>query len=166
MSTFTQFNRFNSVGNARNIKPLERDSIARIAPAVFADTAAKTVSQRYEFISTHRIFDILDEHGYLPVKAQQSQGGLHAKHMVAFQHRNTLEGQNVVGGVLERINLYNSHNAKSAYILQAGMFRLTCLNGATVSIGQNGKVSIRHSGRDVIDNVANGLAEECWLQME
>jgi len=59
-----------------------------------------------------------------------------------------------VGDLAPEIILTNAHDARAAYILMAGFFRLACLNGLVVSEGEFGAIHIKHIGyeeNDVID---------------
>lgn len=143
----------------RETRFLSRDQVQQLAPAVFAEAPSETVSDRYAFISTKQIFDILESEGYLPVLARSGRGeATHARHLVSFQHRDAAAMMRV-GDTISRLNLFNSHDGKSAYQMLAGMWRLVCSNGLVVSDGNSGKVSVRHSGRDVHGAVIEAITK-------
>ena len=45
--------------------------------------------------------------------------------------------------------LTNSFDGSSAYKLNAGLYRVACLNGLVIPTGELGGVSVRHSGDDI-----------------
>jgi hypothetical protein len=136
---------------------MNRDTLARLVPAAFAEHPIENVSKRYTFIPTATVVDLLAREGWLPVMASQArvnklerQG--FQRHMIRFQHQDT-KLTRVCDSAAE-IVLVNSHDKSTAYQIHAGLFRLVCSNGLVVPDSIFSKVSIRHMGfeqKDVIE---------------
>ena len=78
------------------------------------------------------------------------------RHALRFRRPGT---DLVVGDVFPEIVLVNSHDRGSAYQMHAGLFRLACLNGLVVDDATFGRLSIRHQGKGIIDDVRRGADE-------
>ena len=136
---------------------LSMDSLARKAPAIFAEAPRTGLSERYSFLKTSDVVEALSTAGWNPVFAAQgrardiTKAGVQ-RHVVRFRHSGATALQ--AGGLFPELVLLNCHDGTSAYQLHAGIFRLVCGNGLIVSDGTFGKISIRHSGvtkNEVID---------------
>jgi len=142
------------IGDGRSFIPLESLNTLH---AITATQEAPTVSDRYNFFSTMGIVDALATQKWLPVLAQEQRANLSAregyqKHMIRFRQPGSVLSQ--VGDLAPEIILTNSHDARAAYVLMVGFFRLACLNGLIVSEGEFGAIHIRHLGyeeQDVIE---------------
>lgn len=134
---------------------LDNETLSRVAPSVFATAASDKMSDRYSFIPTIQVVDVLRSQGWEPTAAMQSRarsgsGAIEAKHIVRF--RNTNEKQvprtelRQVGDVSHtELVLVNSHDGSSAFQLMGGVFRLVCSNGAIVG-DEYARHTIRHTG--------------------
>lgn len=139
--------------------PMPIEDLRRQAPAVFASGAHEKVGRRYTFIPTGRVVSGLMDAGFLPVAARQTRarrGSVeHARHLVRFRRRfETVALRDSVPEIV----LLNSHDGTSAYQLRAGLFRLICLNGLMVSIGEIGRVHVAHRG-NVVDDVVSAAVQ-------
>ena len=63
-----------------------------------------------------------------------------------------------LGEGVPEVVLLNSHDGSSAYQLRAGLFRLVCLNGLLVSVGEIARVRVSHRG-NVVDDVVSGALQ-------
>jgi hypothetical protein len=152
----------------RNDQALSNDQIMRIAPSVFASEPWQGMSTRYAFIPTIQIVDKMREEGFQPFAVSQSQSRVagkqdYAKHMIRF--RDVREGDapatRTLGTIYPELILTNSHDGGSAYKLDAGLFRLVCLNGMVVSQGDVSQINVRHSGSvDGIIEATYSIVEE------
>ena len=140
---------------------LSYDQIAQFAPTVFADVAHSSRSERFQVIPTHQLLAGLAKEGFMPVKVQV--GGSRdvekraiTKHLIRFRRQDDLSGAPKVGDSHPEVILMNAHDGTSSYQLHAGLFRLVCLNGLTVSDASFGQVKVGHSGRSVLDKVIEG----------
>ena len=138
------------------ITELTQQAIYFCAPSVFAETPSANTSDRYSFLSTREVLSNLSSHGYAVVDVKQSRGAdqFHTRHAVTLAHRDHLQTYHT-NEVYPRIVLINSHDGKTAYKMRAGLFRLICLNGMTVSEGFVPSVNIRHTGH-ALDEVLAG----------
>jgi hypothetical protein len=116
--------------------------------SVNAQHAAEDVSGKYHFVSTSRILDTLAERGWVPVSGYEKRANKDKyrgfqKHMIRLRKESR---SMQVGDALVELILVNAHNRDSAVYLGAGVHRLTCSNGAHVSIGKESNHRIRHVG--------------------
>lgn len=129
---------------------LTDDQIRRSAPSVFASSPWHDRSERYRFVPTIEVVDLLRGEGFQPVQASQSRSRIEGKgeftrHMLRFRHRDHL-GPAVVGEQVSEVVLVNSHDGTSAYQLHAGIFRFVCTNGMVVASSDAGSISVHHKG--------------------
>lgn len=154
-------NMMNSYNSKRNSQPLTEDQMRQYAPSIFANEAHDSRSARYTYIPTIDVVRGLVKEGFHPVSVRQS--GTRdvtrtdfTKHMIRFRR----DGQQyaAVGDTLPEVVLVNSHDGTSSYQLDAGLFRLVCLNGMVVNSGTIAKVKVPHKG-DVLGQVIEGAFE-------
>ena len=142
-------------------RPLTEDEMARYAPSIFQTEAHESRSLRFQPIPTIEIVRRMAGEGFLPFHAAQSRARDvtkrdFTKHMIRFRKmdRNDL----IVGDNILEVVLVNGNDGSSAYKLDAGIFRIACLNGMVVKSKDYGAVKVRHSG-DVIGKVIEGTYE-------
>jgi hypothetical protein len=143
---------------ARNARPLTEDEIRRFAPSIFAEDKHESRSEKYTYIPTIHVLRALSREGFLPVHVRQSRTRDESrqdftKHMVRFRREG--EDYTAVGDTRPEIVLVNSHDGTSSYHLDAGLFRLVCLNGLVVDAGSISTFRVPHKG-DVIGQVIEG----------
>ncbi len=122
--------------------------ISRVA-SIMQDHAKNTVSDKYTFIPTTRVVDVLAQKGWYPAIAHEAWAKLEnrgfQKHMVRFRQ----EGANsvvAIDRVIPEIVVTNSHGGASSFQLMAGLFRFICLNGMVVADSTFAKHTIKHLG--------------------
>lgn len=134
-------------------EPLTNDHLAKYAPSIFATQPWHEMSPRYTFIPTIDIVAKMRSEGFLPYSAVQSRTRTEGKqeftrHMIRF--RDTRRGDapaiRHLGEISPELVLTNAHDGASAFMLDAGLFRLVCLNGLVVSQGEFSQIKARHSG--------------------
>lgn len=152
---------------------LSNAQIAKLAPSVFATQPYEAMTERYKFVPTNHVIDLMRENGFQPVRVQQSRCRIagkeeFTKHMIRFRHedhhKQAIEAINAVSTHLHdvRMNdktlpeipeivLVNSHDGSSGYELSAGLFRQVCANGLVISCGDIDSIKIRHSGKSIDD---------------
>jgi len=155
---------------------LTRDAMFKAAPSIFATAPFADVSDKYTFIPTIDIIDIIEQQGFLPVRVQQSVARTpgksdFTKHMIRFRRESDLTDTppRIVNGnahyfyaegeqrpEIPEIVLVNSHDRSSGFQLSAALFRQICSNGAVVKSGTIGDISVRHSGH-IEDDVLEGV---------
>jgi len=138
--------------------PMSNDELRNNAPAIFANEPFGEVSNRYKFIPTIQVVDILRDQGWNPVQAftnrtrfnkngENPRDGFQ-KHSIRFAHQDNLV---IAGDSRPEILLTNSHDAKAAYQLHAAIFRMICSNGMVIADSTFEKIAIRHQGFDESD---------------
>jgi len=125
--------------------------LRQYAPAAFAEAPeAERVSDRYSFLPTTDILEILQDEGWTAWKAQQVRARTwskdHAKHIIRLRHEDLDMNSFGVGDSFPEMLLINAHNGLGGYILQGGLFRMVCSNGMVISESDFGKIHIRHIG--------------------
>lgn len=140
---------------------LSFDQIAHFAPTVFASDRHSSRSERFQVIPTHELLGGLAKEGFVPVKVQvggsrDEEKRAFTKHLIRFRRQDDLAGVPKVGDSHPEVVLLNAHDGTSSYQLHAGLFRLVCLNGLTVSDQDFGSVKVGHSGKGVLDKVIEG----------
>ena len=131
----------------------------KLAPSAFSERPSEKMSNRYMFIPTTRVIDLLMADGWIPFFAAQSRVNCDGnagfqKHMIRFRKDSEETQLMRVGGVVPELVLTNSHNGTSTFNLSLGILRLICTNGILVSSGRIQDYSIKHVGysdNDVID---------------
>ena len=121
------------------------------APAAFATSPEDgKVSDRYTFLPTTDILEILQDEGWTAWSAQQVNARTwsrdHAKHIIRLRHQDLDVTTFDVGDSFPEMLLINAHNGLGGYTLQGGIFRMICSNGMVISESDFGKVHIRHIG--------------------
>ena len=121
------------------------------APAAFATEPEEgRVSDRYSFLPTTDILEILQDEGWTAWKAQQVSARTwskdHAKHIIRLKHEDLDMKSFDVGDSFPEMLLMNAHNGLGSYDLMGGIFRMVCSNGMVISESDFGKIHIRHIG--------------------
>lgn len=146
---------------------LTNDDLRAKAPSIFAVEPWERMSARYTFIPTIDIVDRMRAEGFQPVSAMQSRTRIEGKqeftkHMIRFRdmRNGDVPAIKELGTIYPELVLTNSHDGASAYKIDAGLFRLICLNGMMVSQGNVEQVNVRHSGG------ADGIIEASYQVVE
>jgi len=126
------------------------DDIRHRAPAVFEDTKAERLTERYQSLNTGSLIPVLADYGYFPVQAAQKRAAkgqtpVHKAHMIAFAKPT----DEATGDVRSEIIMYNSHDGSSAVKLFAGAYRFICSNG--IVAGEGLSRSIYHTKKSLSD---------------
>ena len=145
-------------------------------PALFAKHPSEEVSNKYNFISSERVMNILGDKGWFPREAfyrkprKDTTNPLHKRHCVRFSPEIAQrKDQPVENGVSwPEIVMYNSHDGTSSLTLMCGIFRLVCSNGLTIKDKDLGEVRIRHDNASLqFDNylpaILNGFGHRANL---
>lgn len=160
---------------------LTMDTIKQLAPAVYGDTKALHLTDRYVSLHTSDLIPVMQDYGYVPVQAAQrksrklkpnileqfqenSENRLEkAKslqesqnaHLISFAHVDTLFSN------VERpeIILYNSHDGSSSVQLYAGCYRFICSNGIVAGEGFNQRMYHSKSGLSGFEDMLKGTVE-------
>lgn len=154
MTAFQQITRFNQG------QPITESEMRHYAPSIFATEAHHSRSDRFVPVPTIEMVRGLQNEGWVAVMAGQSLTRLadkrdFTKHMVRFRRAD--RDLSVNGSVVELV-LRNGNDGSSAYKLDAGIFRIACLNGLVAKSADYGEISVRHSG-DAVNKVIEGSFE-------
>ena len=114
-------------------------------PGLLATSGSPRTSDRYKFISTQRLCDMLNEHGYKPNEAFYANSRVHdplySRHCIRFsKEARTLNNE------MPEIIIFNSHNGLSSALITSGIFRLVCANGLVIATEQFDSYKIPHRG--------------------
>ena len=148
--------------NANNTA-LSTERIQQLAPAVFSNTKAERLTDRYASLNTSELLPIMADYGYFPMQAAQKKNRKgetqHSSHMLSFA--KTYHTEEVIGALRPEIILYNSHDGSSSVRLFAGCFRFICSNGIVAGDGFQSR--IYHNARaitgfeDMLRNTVDAL---------
>jgi hypothetical protein len=125
------------------------DNLQSEVPAIFAQSAHESRSQRYKFVSTLDYVTALQEHGWSIAKAQQvrtrkSSPG-HAKHFITMRHNDYSLSRPELGSIVPQVYMMNSHDGTSRTNFLFGLFRLICTNGLIAASGEVYSQSFLHN---------------------
>ena len=142
-------------------QPLSDDDIRRVAPSVFATHPATNVSERYAYLPTYSVLRQLQTIGLDVVKVRQGfkrspEGKDFAIHELRLRQRGYVSKTPELGDLVPEVILRNSHDRTSGFDFTAGITRLVCLNGLTVSDQAFG-FKARHTGRSALGTVTEGV---------
>lgn len=130
------------------------------APSVFATSAHASRSERFAPIPTIDVVNGLRQHGFEVVGARQcvtrAEGRApYAKHLLRIRKIDAMQNYRV-GDTVAEILLQNANDGSSVYDLYAGLFRILCLNSMVAGAGTIDAIKVRHTGRNILDNVIEG----------
>jgi hypothetical protein len=133
---------------------LTEDEMRARLPAIFADNAHESRSDRYTYVNTLDIVRGLGREGFKPTFATQARTrkeGMrgHTKHLLRFRQDLSLGKPDV-----PEIVMLNSHGGQSSVQLFGGWFRFICMNGMVVG-DTIGEVRVQHKG-DIVSDVIEG----------
>lgn len=144
-----------------NLDGLSNDELKAKCPSIFGVQPHSSRSEKYQFVPTIDILDMLRDEDYIPTFAAQTRSrskfdSQFTKHMIRFRHKSHIGHQATadeqLGGVIPEIVFQNAHNGTSTAKLVSGAIRLACLNGLIMANNAIGG-AIRHMGEDTMDEV-------------
>jgi len=135
--------------NIKSSDFLTQEDIKQRASSIFTMTPASNLSANYTHIPTTQVIDDMEKLGWKVTDAKQvraRKGMGYQKHLVVFRNPDVVINGDDGDTVFPQILLTNSHDGKSAFLFQAGLFRMICENGLVVSTQDFENVRIRHMG--------------------
>lgn len=125
-------------------KQLSIEELKSSVPAAFATHASPKMSDRYAFVSTMQTIKPLLDAGFVITgagqRATRRRNPAHTRHLLRLR---PIEAKPLVGDTFPEILLINSHDGQSKYSVYGGLFRLACLNGLVVSLGDSAQAYLR-----------------------
>ncbi len=128
--------------------PLNNGQLKTLAPSIFSTQAYHTVSNRYTYISTEKILDIMRTHGWMPVDAFENKVRIEdkqnfQKHLIVLRNFSSflMEEENI-----PQIILTSSHDTSACMELRLGVFRLICKNGLILADSLMQAHKVKHIG--------------------
>ena len=149
---------FTSYSSSR-LSPLDDAALLRRAPSIFAGEAHEETSAQYRFFPTIRIVEGMRKAGWMPVAAEEARVRVEGrrgfqKHVIRFQQDFSEGGVTMeVGKLYSQVVISNSHDGKSAYHLDLGLFRLVCMNGLMIADSIAPRLAVPHRGATANDVV-------------
>ena len=150
-----------------SILPLNNSDLYYMAPSIFATEPYHAVSDRYTYIPTSRIIDIMREFGWHPVDAFENRVRIddkqgYQKHLIRLRHLDSFlyEQENT-----PEIIVTSSHDTTSSFEIRLGVFRLVCRNGLVLADSMMQTHRIKHVGfkeeavADAIESTVNYLPD-------
>jgi hypothetical protein len=149
----------------RSEYPLMNSQMMKVAPSIFAGGKHESRSERYTYIPTIEILEVLRNEGFFPYSVAQSRSRIpgkteFTKHMIRLRKEDSIKAKKV-GQEVGEIILINSHDGTSSYQLMAGVYRFVCTNGLIVGDNfENYKVHHKGNIKDNIIEVAYRITDE------
>lgn len=158
----------------KSTKFLEKDEIKKLAPSIFTNQSADTVSAKYTHIP---VSDVIDDMALLgwgvvdakEVKARVASSKGFQKHLLIFRNNDVkINSDKGDDDVFPQILLTNSHDGKNCFTFKCAIFRMVCENGLVVSAGEFSDLKLRHMGYtfEELQEKIKGVIEELPLTVE
>jgi len=132
---------------------LTDEYIREKSPAIFSNIPSQNVSDKYSFVSTKNVIELLKKENWHVVNVKQ-KGTIskyrdklnYQKHVVRFRHIKDLEKNITNNDYIKEIVMTNSHDRTSCFVFHMGIFRQVCSNGLVVADTNLAKIKITHKG--------------------
>ena len=131
-----------------SVLPLNNSDLYYRAPSIFATEPYHTVSDRYTYIPTSHVLEIMREHGWFPVDAFENRVRLddkqgYQKHLIRLRHLDSfLYEQDHTPEII----VTSSHDTSASFEIRLGVFRLVCSNGLVLADSMMEVHRIKHIG--------------------
>jgi hypothetical protein len=163
-------------------RAMTEDELRRHIPSVFATTGHESRSEKFRPIPTIEIIRGLEEQGFAVVGGKQSTTRVpgkadFTKHLLRIRRLDHAAAFRIGDTVAEML-MKNANDGTCQYELFAGLFKIACMNSLVAFLNSIDSVKVRHSGRNVVDNVIEGTfrvvenaklalaAPEQWAQVK
>jgi hypothetical protein len=131
--------------------------------SVVATNNGGKTTDRFAFIPTTRVIDILEKADWVPAKiaerrCNKEENRGFQNHLIRFRRKEDLEIKAVVGEMIPEIIVKNAHDGSSCFNIMAGLFRFVCGNGMIIADSTFATHRIKHIGfqdENVIDAVSD-----------
>lgn len=132
--------------------------------SVMALESHDKLSDKYSFVPTVNVINILERHGWFVANAREQRSKVYdgfQKHVVRF--RKDDRGRMLeIDEIVPEIILTNAHNGSARFILMSGFERCWCLNQCTVSESTIASHKITHVGftKEKVLLAVNSIVEQ------
>jgi hypothetical protein len=128
------------------------EELKEICPTIFTKKGSSETSEKYTHIPTENVIRDMETLGWFVVDAKQVNTRAAAKqgfqkHLVVFRNPD-LKIERNGDTAFPQVLMTNSHNGKSSFQFETGIYRMICENGLVVATDQFDKHTIRHMGYD------------------
>jgi hypothetical protein len=140
--------------------PLSEDELRDRVPSIFTTVAHPDKSTKFQPVPTIQAVRALYDEGFRVYGGGESLtrkrfNRPYVKHMLKFRQHDAGPLHRVGDSQLEVV-MVNANNGTSSYRLEAGVFRLACLNGMIVKSKDFGSFRVTHLGEDIVGRVVEG----------
>jgi len=131
-----------------SVLPLTQNQLYNKAPSIFATEPYHSVSDRYTYIPTSDVLNIIRDYGWHPVDAFESRVRIDdkqgfQKHLIRLRHMDSFltESEHI-----PEIIVTSSHDTSASFEIRLGVFRLVCSNGLILADSMMQAHRIKHIG--------------------
>lgn len=131
-----------------SVLPLTQNELYNKAPSIFATEPYHSVSERYTYIPTSDVLNIIRDYGWHPVDAFESRVRIDEKqgfqkHLIRLRHMDSFltESEHI-----PEIIVTSSHDTSASFEIRLGVFRLVCSNGLILADSMMQVHRIKHIG--------------------
>lgn len=137
------------------------EKIKQVAPSIFTMEAHHSVSDRYTYISTAKILEIMMKNGWYPVdafenKVRREDKQNFQKHLIVLQNFSSFLMEE---DEIPQLILTSSHDKTACVELKLGVYRLICKNGLILADSIMEAHKIKHIGfcEEDVTNAINSI---------
>lgn len=148
------------------------EELRETCPTIFTKKGSEETSSKYTHIPTENVIRDMETLGWFVVDAKQVNTRAAAKqgfqkHLVVFRNPDMKIERNG-DTVFPQVLMTNSHNGKSSFQFETGIYRMVCENGLVIATEQFDKLSIRHMGYnyDTLKETINTIVSKLDLTVE
>jgi hypothetical protein len=129
------------------LNTLTLDKAIEMVPAIGATESDPTVSDRYQFVSTHEVLERVQQYGWRITNATSQGPSPYAQHRITLIHEDDMIVDHKSEGI-PRIEMFNSHNRTKRLMFAIGYFRFACSNGLIIATGPTETIRTKHRFSD------------------
>jgi hypothetical protein len=133
--------------------------------SIMADRSSDKTSDRYSFVPTYKVINLLESNGWFVSNARESRSKVNAgfqKHVVRFRQVGDQNRMLELNEIVPEIVMKNAHDGSAYYELMSGFERCWCTNQCTVSESTIMSHKIKHIGYTdgAVLNAVNSIMEQ------
>jgi hypothetical protein len=140
------------LSSTNGIQIYSEAELKQIAPSVYSTAKDPRRSDKYSFLPTNKILEVIEEKGWSPKYARQQGRTSFARHMIRLENPKFSKYNLGQDSLTPQLLIDNSHNGKSSAKVHLGIFRLVCSNGLIVGApGLSTSFKFKHIGLNKSD---------------